>query len=711
MARWVSIVFLFVLIVAAIVGLIVFSGQGDLSDDIDSDLKKFNSEEEFREFVEDSGSYGGYNRMFSGSGANAMRMETATMDVGSDSLSAPTSKEASDYSTTNIQVEGVDEADIVKNDGEYIYVVSGRKVVILDAFPADEMKILSEINFSGSVNEIFINEDKLVVFGNGIVESLREESEEEKDLKMVESAISSYYYPRNYDPAILTYDISDKGNPVLENSVVLEGNYVDSRMIGDYVYVVSNKYVYADVQLPIYFVNGIERTVGFGDIYYPTFRDNNYQFTSVSVVNLKTGEFDTETYLLGTSYTMYVSENNIYLTQFKSASYEESMEIMIEDVYMEILPGEYKDRLEKIQEMDEYYDKDRAISDLMNEWMKSMEGQEVGDLEEQMSEFMEKASVKIAKLQGTAIYKVELDDMDIEYVENGFVPGRLLDQFSMDEYEGNLRVAVTTGQSWWGSRVDTLNHMYVLDEELEIIGSVEDLAEGERIFSSRFMGDKAYMVTFRQVDPLFVVDLSDPENPEVMGELKITGFSEYLHPYDEDHLIGIGKEATEEGRAQGLKVSLFDVSDVTNPIEVAKIEIGDRGTNSDALNDHKAVLFDKEKNLLVLPVDLYEINKSSDRTWGEFVWQGAMVLDISPEGIKERGRISHRDDEADEDGYWKQYKSSISRSLYMDDVLYTVSQAKVKANDLDSLNEIREVVISEAENDNIRVLPGIDLDF
>ncbi len=545
------------------------------------------------------------------------------------------------------------------------------------------------------------------VFGTGIVDNLVKEGGD-SDVSgeiAINSMIAPDYYWRSYDPAVLTYDISDRENPVLENSVILEGSYVDSRMIGDYVYVVSNKYIYSDVEPPIYYINGVAESVVAEDIYYPTFKDNGYQFTSVSSINLNSGDFNTETYLLGTSYTMYVSENNIYLTQFKSASYEETIDIMIEDVYMEILPEEYKVRAEEIQGMDEYYDKEDAIGDVMGEWANSMEGQDVSDVEDQLEELMAIASIKISKLQGTAIYKVELDKMDIDYKVSGFVPGRMLDQFSMDEYKGNLRVATTTGNAWWGmGRSESLNHMYVLDGDLDIIGSVEDLAEGERIYSSRFMGKRAYMVTFRQVDPLFVVDLSDPENPEVMGELKITGVSEYLHPYDEDHIIGIGKEATEEGRFLGLKISLFDVSDVANPIEVAKIEIGDRGTSSDALNDHKAVLFDKEKNLLVLPVDLYEIDESKYRDklrptiYGEFVWQGAMVLDISPEAIIERGRITHREYEADEKGaYWKQYQSSIKRSLYMDDVLYTVSQTTVKANNLDSLNEIKEVEISEAD--------------
>jgi len=272
----------------------------------------------------------------------------------------------------------------------------------------------------------------------------------------------------------------------------------------------------------------------------------------------------------------------------------------------------------------------------------------------------------------------------------------------MDEYEGNFRIATTTGRlsrSGGGS----LNHLYILDEDLEIIGSVENLAEGESIYSARFMGNRAYVVTFKKVDPLFVIDVSDPEDPEVLGYLKITGYSDYLHPYDENHIIGIGKEtiAAERGDFawyQGVKVSLFDVSDVENPIENAKIEIGDRGTDSDALRDHKAVLFNKERNLLVLPISLYEVNESKyngemrDNVYGEFVWQGAFVLDISLEGIEERGRISHENysqmNEEDELRYYPDYKDVIRRSLFMDNVLYTISESQIKANDLDDLDEI-----------------------
>jgi len=155
----------------------------------------------------------------------------------------------------------------------------------------------------------------------------------------------------------------------------------------------------------------------------------------------------------------------------------------------------------------------------------------------------------------------------------------------------NARAAAPTAACATGPR----NNVYILDDNLKIVGTLEDLAPGESIYSARFLGDKGYMVTFRQMDPLFVIDVSVPDSPKVLGYLKIPGVSEYLHPYDENHVIGVGRDATAEGRMQGLKLSLFDVSDVANPKELSKYIIGNQGTYSEALNDHKSFLFNKER--------------------------------------------------------------------------------------------------------------------
>ena len=309
----------------------------------------------------------------------------------------------------------------------------------------------------------------------------------------------------------------------------------------------------------------------------------------------------------------------------------------------------------------------------------------------------------------STIHKLSIDNGEIEYKTSGEVSGRVLNQFSMDEYNGYFRVATSVG--WNGH-----NNVYVLNEEMNTVGKIENIAPGESIYSARFMGDRLYLVTFRKVDPLFVIDLSVPENPKILGKLKIPGYSDYLHPYDENHIIGIGKDTIEAKEGdfawhQGVKIALFDVSDVENPIEKDVVIIGDRGTDSEALHDHKAFLFDLEKNLLVVPITLAEIPDyekteevpSRRVPYGEFTFQGAYVYHLDTAGFDFKGRITHvEDDSLIKSGYYYSSPNSIRRSLYMDNVLYTISSGMVKMNNLDDLSEINKVVLPYENIDNYK---------
>ena len=226
------------------------------------------------------------------------------------------------------------------------------------------------------------------------------------------------------------------------------------------------------------------------------------------------------------------------------------------------------------------------------------------------------------------------------------------------------------------------------------------------------MGERAYMVTFIKTDPLFVIDLSSPENPKVLGELQMPGYSDYLHPYDATHLIGIGKDAVaaDEGNFawyQGLKLALFDVSNVNNPVLLANYTIGDRGTNSAVLNDPKAFLFDLNKNILVIPVDLAIVNESQIQpyptnfpAYGEMVWQGAYVFSLSPNsGFTLKGTVTHinatiLNDQGfliNPNDYYLTQSQWISRSLYIGNILYTVSNSQVQLNSLTDLSKIATI--------------------
>jgi uncharacterized secreted protein with C-terminal beta-propeller domain len=270
----------------------------------------------------------------------------------------------------------------------------------------------------------------------------------------------------------------------------------------------------------------------------------------------------------------------------------------------------------------------------------------------------------------------------------------------MDEYEGYFRIATTSRR---GGVLQ--NNIYVIDEEMRTAGKLENLAPGESLHSARFAGDKAYLVTFKKTDPLFVIDLTRPDAPEVLGELKIPGYSDYLHPYDETHLIGVGKETQEAQEGdfawyQGLKLSLFDVSNVSSPQQLAKTVIGDRGTDSQVLSDPKAFLFDKSRSLLVIPVNLAQIDKTlyepRPSTYGDFVWQGACIFNVTLEGGFEiRGNITHvesqkisgEDNQLTNSNYW------ITRALYIDNILYTISDEMVKLNDLDDITLLNQVIL------------------
>ena len=563
-------------------------------------LKKFSSYGELEYFVRTNVSNYVYYESFLDRNVWSIRLSASSKSYGRGDETGV------DYSTTNIQVEGVDEADIVKSDGKYIYVVSGNKVVIIDAYPAEGARILSEIETNESPIELFINGDKLVMLGWSFAK---------------------------------VYDVSNRENPLLTRDVSFDDQYFDSRMVGSYVYVIINSpaiYWEEKINLPRISSNGDTKTVPATEIYYfENIHDYSYEFTTIMAINAQDDEEEitSETFLIGATQNIFVSSNNIYVTYT--------------DYWV------YPPR----------------------DWSSETSNSET---------------------ETTIIHKISIADGTIEYKSQGEVPGHVLNQFSMDEYQGYFRIATTTG--WMGQ-----NNVYVLDGNLDIVGRLEGLAPGERIYSARFIGGRAYLVTFKKVDPLFVIDLEDPNNPRALGELKIPGYSDYLHPYDETHLIGVGKDTVDMGSFawyQGIKIALFDVSDPENPREISKYVIGDRGTDSYALQDHKAFLFSRSKNLLVMPILLAEIDEERypggvpPNAHGECVWQGAYVFNVSlDDGFVLKGGITHFNN-YDYVSAWCSYYPydySVKRSLYIDNVLYTISGRLVKMNNLEDLSEISEI--------------------
>ena len=571
-----------------------------------------------------------------------------TGSAATDSITSTQSTK--EYSTTNIQVENVDEADITKTDGDYIYSLSEDKVVITDVKDETQIKIASEIETEDSNTiplDLILYNDKLIVI-----------SEKTK------SRLSSSNNPNS--TVVTVYDISDREQPEKIKDYQLEQPYYTSRCIDGKLYVISSGYFKEenDEIVTYYYEDGKKVDPGYKNIRKIKDIDSDVQ-TILSMLDLKNIDeaVKVNSYLMDVE-NAYVSENNIYLLEEK---YEGS------------------------------YSGNPKISSIfgLKGILGAFEYKDLGDYRTY-----------------TYIYKFNLlDDGSIQYDKKAKEKGQTINQFSIDEYEGNLRVALYNGE---GSRI------VIFNDEMKKIGETEKLAEGEKMYSSRFLGDRAYLVTYKTIDPLFVIDLSNPEEPQVLGELKIPGYSTYLHPYDENHLIGIGMQTEEKvnrtssGRVRsttatitGMKMALFDVTDVNNPVQISETIIGDRRTTSAILTNHKALLFSKEKELLAIPVNNYtedfEIENSSDEYESivnsytnykkEYVSEGYFVYNINlTDGFTLKGTITH-DKTKSKYSYYN--TSRLLRGLYIDDNLYTVSEDYIKVNSLDDLQEISQLKIKE----------------
>jgi len=634
-------------------------------------LEHFQTYEELVAYFEKGQNNGYYERDY----AIMPNLATGAQKAVAETSNAADS--ATSYSKTNIQVEGVDEADIIKNDGKYVYAIAKGKIFIIEAYPAENAKIISSIDLNTQLSpiELFVSGNKLLLFSNQNNYPSYYYSSGTNEKRVSFSEVSMPYYYGSSKVSIQLYDIADKSLPKLEKEVIIEGSYLTSRLINNNAYFVINsrprfypcgyetKCTNPDENniIPMMSINGVESRIAEARDIAIMPRVRPQSFVTIASINLETKELNKET-VAATAQNVYASQNNLYFIEnyWDYSGYAESIPLEIGMLVKSI-----------------YFPS----------W---------------------------ASTGKTIINKFNLNEGKAIFAGQGIVPGNILNQFSMDEFNDNFRIATTVENYNSGivSNTETTrstNNIYVLNKDMNLVGSIEGIAPDESIYSVRFMGNKGYVVTFKHIDPLFVLDLSDATNPKVIGKLKIPGYSDYLHPLDETHLIGIGKDVNELEDAEkvhsqgavyytavkGIKMAIFDVSDVSNPKEMYKVIIGDRGTDSEALTDHKAFLFDKEKQLLVLPITLVENKTANTDYYGqEQSFQGAFVYNVSLEnGFVEKGRITHVSAEEEmKRGYYYGYDYAVRRSLYIGNYLYTFSSKMLKANNLDTLANVSEVI-------------------
>jgi uncharacterized secreted protein with C-terminal beta-propeller domain len=507
-----------------------------------------------------------------------------------------------DYSNTNVQVAGVDEADIVKTDGEYIYSIKGEYIYIVKTDNGN-MELMSKIktdsndDISSSYIEMYINGNKLIAIKNKYSNTYYGSKE-----IMIDA-----YWNRSGDVSIDIFDITDKKNPVKENELSQSGYYLSSRMVDGYVYVLTNYYVYSDIILndEKTYVPSLTtdktRPIAIDDILIAPNPTSSSYLTVTGIDINNSSKFASSKAILGSSSNIYADLDNLYIAGYTGET--------INNTYV----------------------------------------------------------------SKTSLLKFSMGKGIINLEATGTVNGYILNQFSMDEYNGYFRIVTTSDEYTYYEDKDsvsigidtntTKNNLYVLDDNLKVVGKIEGLAKGERIYSVRFDGDIGYLVTFRQVDPLFAIDLSIPTNPVIKSQLKIPGFSEYLHVYNDKYLFGLGKAANEEGRVTGLKISMFNIENKTNITESYKTSVGDEYSWSDSSYNHKSILVSNTKSLIAFPVDDYYVVYRFDDTKG-FEKIGQINFELS-------------------DGLYYYYGNI--RGLYINNFLYVINQSYIKTFNLNTL--------------------------
>ncbi|MEE8375611.1 MAG: beta-propeller domain-containing protein [Acidimicrobiia bacterium] len=548
------------------------------------------------------------------------------------------------YSSTNVQVIGVDEPDIVKTDGKRIVVLSEGNLIIADV-TGDEPEVTGRLNVGNhSIQSMFLSGDRVLMFG----------SQWSTFQPLVES--DAEFAPVYQTPTIQIIEVDISDDPEIVRTMSIDGRFLSGRMVGDSVRLVMTsgpvgfEWAYPsgsglraerkaveenqeiirnsepDNWIPYYVITDADGDVTNEGILFDCERASHpEEFSGLNMLSVLTIDLGDgldildSTGVLANGDTIYASPDSLYVATQNWQTWQ---------------------------------------------WARSgIEGDEPDGIT-------------------TDIHKFDISDTETTtYIASGVIDGYLLNQFAMDEYKGMLRVASTTSPSWWGDGFESESMVTVLRDiggELVKIGQVDGLGNTEQIYSVRFMGDVAYVVTFRQTDPLYTVDLSDPRHPVVAGELKILGYSAYLHPLGNGLLMGVGQDATDTGRLQGTQVSIFDVSDISNPVRVDQHTVA-KGSNSAVEYDHHAFLYWDETGLAMIPVQQYSWNDES-----ESAWFGAVALRVEDDGgLEEVNRVVHP---GGDDKSWD-WRAQIKRSIVIGDSVYTLSSKGIMKSSLDTLTE------------------------
>lgn len=596
---------------------------------------------------------------------------------GGEDEAAPTAfnDQGAEATGTNVQEQGVDEADLIKTDGQYTFAVINNEVIVVKVWPFDDFGQVATIKPDGQPKGLYLASDKLIV----LAEKRTEQQWNEDFLEA-----NPYTYTIDYTTYEEVYDVSLPHDPKLIKRQAFSGSLLASRRIDSTLYliiegqgVVHPAFDYdLDIdynELPLCSASGevepneklldaierlkqknhamvnnltladlmlnIGKDIGCSQIARSSAASGTTLLTVASDDFTNAGALATKSAIMSNGGTVYASRYSLYVTS----------------------------------------------STMMYGWW-SIPEYDFAD-----STVIHRFALPGGEPMYTGSAEVEGHLVDNAYVGSRYSTRFSMAQFAMSEYEGFLRVA-TTVNTYTSMLAERDNRVVILNAgtpDLEKVGEVKGMGGGERIYSVRFIGPRGYVVTFKKVDPLYVLDLSNPAAPEINGELKIPGFSTYLHPLGEDHIIGLGFGADDMGDfawTQGLKLALFDISDPSNPIEVGNREIGSRGSYSAAIEEHHAFTLDPNRGMLALPVDIYEGGMGGS-DYGEHSFSGVMLLDVDLSGsFNTIGQIVIDESGGYEPMWWSD-STNVLRTVILgdgdDEGVITLTDTKLYLNRID----------------------------
>ena len=653
-----------------------------------STYKQFKDEEEFRQYVEKAEQRDMYgippDLSFNEPDVSMPTDSLGDMGLGSAPLNANSKLYEDigvDLSLTNVRTEGIDETDVIKLDEHSIYynvsddwfpsdfegplpvpMPLGSKPDMIDSTQSIPKPIDEEFTQSG-VRVADIADPHNLVQSAALPRSgellLR------NNILLVIGSNTSNEYKSFNNYSITAYDITSTSKPrLLWQHTLVDSQYVyQTYRIDDKVYLFTSSYVSSedDCEIPLFNdeVDGQNANIQCTNIYrYDRQRPSGTQLQTAVIMDIQSGQvLQTKSFLTDSDNPIiYMTAHSIYMADYFAAAEQATLDLLREVIQdRTFFPRKVRKRVETILSYDISIDsKLSEISQTLDAYMNTLSDEQQVNMENKMEELSTQFYRKhIRDYIRTNITALSTDDLNLRATAS--VPGYLDNEFSIDEYDGTLRMVTTVDGNWFDGDLPSMNDLYIYNaDNLKELSSIQGLGLDERIYSARFVGDRAYMVTFRQTDPFFVFDLSDKESPKVAGELKLPGFSTYLHPLRDHLVLGIGRDSKTR-----VKASLFDTTDPHNPQEVAKLSIPDAYW-SEAMDNHHAFMVNTDKEFFFLPTD-------ATKGTGYIVSYAGNDLKV----IKTLSDLQ-----------------SVRRAVYSGDTLFAVSDHALRAYSMDTWEEV-----------------------